>query len=168
MKACRAALHCTARDGPSSPNPASSPPRTPTRPPSAPEPRAPHPHVTTRVSRSLSGCHAMPLLARAGLGRRTNTPTPVSKTRPPWLAWRPPRVNRPIRRRAPVSRHARVTRRGEPRARRTRTTLLWSLDGGGVSAQRARPAGLQPSGSLLLVLHAAEGASSAVRLVHTT
>lgn len=37
-----------------------------------------------------------------------------------------------------------------------------ALDGGGVSAQRARPAGLQPSGPLLLlVLHAAEGAASA-------
>jgi hypothetical protein len=106
-------------------------------------------------------CHATP---GPGWARPANTPTPVSKTRPPWLAWRPPRprVNRPIRRAGTGVTHARVTRRGEPRARRTRTTLLWT--GGGVSAQRARPAGLQPSGSLLLVLHSAEGASSAVRL----
>jgi hypothetical protein len=75
-------------------------------------------------------CHATP---GPGWARPANTPTPVSKTRPPWLAWRPPRprVNRPIRRAGTGVTHARVTRRGEPRARRTRTTLLWT---GAVSA----------------------------------
>lgn len=157
MKACRAALHCTARDGRSSPNPASSPPRTPTRPPSAPEPRAPHPHVTTRVSRSLSGCHATP-----GLGRQTNQHADarfqdktamagglaLSSSQPPDPT---PRTGVPARARDEARRAACTADKDNA-----------ALDGGGVSAQRARPAGLQPSGPLLLlVLHAAEGAASA-------